>query len=129
MAGKAKDEISYGTRVGESPPPGHWACEIPGFAGAGYLAAGFDALAGQAGFADGLALLLAALGLRVSEVLEAGAQQLRDWYYACYAEHGSGRQAPAWDVVSFSAGLFDFGSGGIAARPSSRLRARCRLDP
>src|SRR5690349_2488723 len=103
MAGKHRD--TYGFRVGDSPPAGHWAWEIPGFDRAGYLAAGFDSLAEKAGMADGLLLLLASCGLRIGQVLEASPEQVREWYYDCYGKHSGERLAGAWDVVSFSAGL------------------------
>jgi hypothetical protein len=122
MAGKQR--TTYGFRAGDSPPAGHWAAGIAGFSRAAYLAAGFDSLAEKAGAENGLSLLLASRGLRLGQVLEATPEQVRDWYYDCYAEHSGERLAGAWDVVSFSAGLYSFNSGGCPGRPHQRLRAR-----
>lgn len=75
-----------------------------------YIAHGLDCLAGSAGAADGLSLLIAIHGLTLRQVEAAEPWQLREWFYACYREYG-GNPARHWDVVAVNRGVSSFNSG------------------
>lgn len=102
-------------RLGEHPPPGHWAAGLPAFRGAAYLSHGLDCLAEQAGMPDGLTLLLKTCGVAMSDVEHAEPAQAREWFYACYARYGE-KTTGAWDVVAAGCGIYSFGSGWAPPR-------------
>jgi hypothetical protein len=104
--------MSREPRLGDSPPPGHWASRLPCFAGSWYLARGFDHLADNAGMADGLSLLLREHGLTIETVQSAGETSVREWFYACYARYSGKSRSPAlWDVAALSSGIYSPDSG------------------
>lgn len=84
-----------------------------------YIAHGLDCLAGSAGAADGLSLLIAIHGLTLRQVEAAEPWQLREWFYACYREYG-GSPARHWDVVAIAGGIFSPGSGWDLPRRQAR---------
>ena len=107
MQDNSRDNHPRSPRLSQPAPPGHWA---EGRVLPYHLAYGFDCLAGRAGAADGLALLLKTCELSIGQVDAALAWEFREWFYACYARYGE-RQTAAGDVVAAGCGIYSFDSG------------------
>ena len=107
--------------MGPSDRQEHWSARLSQVPE--YLADGFDGLARLAGSRDGLSLLLEVSGATFSEVEQASAAEIRQWYYKCYDLFSGDPGYHCGDVAAIRRGVSDPVSGWDR-RHRPRLRGR-----